>query len=187
MQTECFAHSLENRPPEEWQKLDEHLKNVAKFAKQFAESFGCSDWAYLAGLWHDIGKYSQEFQNMLINSRDNNINVEAKIGHPDHSTAGSQQVNNLLKNGYGRLIAYAIAGHHSGLLDGKSNEACLEERLKKKIFDYSACPQNILKFNPQNLKNQLESLLSKGNNERIAFQLQFFIRMLFPVLLMLIF
>jgi len=131
-------------------------------------------------LWHDIGKYSREFQNMLINSMDNNINVEAKSGHPDHSTAGAQQVNNLLKNGYGRLIAYVIAGHHSGLLDGKSNEACLEERLKKNILDYSACPQNILKFNPQ--IESLPFIPAKGNNERIAFQLQFFIRMLFSSL-----
>jgi CRISPR-associated helicase Cas3/CRISPR-associated endonuclease Cas3-HD len=180
MQTRYFAHSLENRPPEEWQRLDEHLKNVAKLAKQFAESFGCGDWAYLAGLWHDIGKYSREFQNMLINSMDNNINLEAKSGHPDHSTAGAQQVNNLLKNGYGRLIAYAIAGHHSGLLDGKSNEACLEERLKKNIPDYSACPQNIFKFNPQISLSLAKE--NKGNNERIAFQLQFFIRMLFSSL-----
>ena len=37
MQTEYFAHSLENRPPEEWQRLDEHLKNVA-FQLQFFES-----------------------------------------------------------------------------------------------------------------------------------------------------
>ena len=83
MQTGYFAHSLENRPPEEGQRLDEHLKNVAKLTKQFAESFGYGDWAYAAGLWHDIGKYSQEFQNMLIKSANNNTNVETKIGRLD--------------------------------------------------------------------------------------------------------
>lgn len=27
-----YAHSLPNRPPEEWQPLDQHLKNVAELA-----------------------------------------------------------------------------------------------------------------------------------------------------------
>lgn len=65
MQKEFYAHSLEGRPQEEWQKLEEHLRNVAKLARKFAESFGGGDWAELIGWLHDIGKYSQEFQNML--------------------------------------------------------------------------------------------------------------------------
>ncbi|MFA5032889.1 MAG: CRISPR-associated helicase Cas3' [bacterium] len=175
-----YAHSLEGRPQEEWQELKEHLKNVAKLAKQFAEPIGAGDWAYVTGLLHDIGKYSHEFQNMLIKSADNNTNVETKVGHPDHSTAGAQLSNKSLPNGYGKLLSYAIAGHHSGLLDGKSNEACLCDRLNKVVSSYSACPQDILEFN-----SKIESLPfvpTKGNNERIAFQLQFFIRMLFSCL-----
>jgi ATP-dependent DNA helicase RecG len=33
MTKEYYAHSLPNRPPENWQPLDEHLKNVADMAK----------------------------------------------------------------------------------------------------------------------------------------------------------
>ncbi len=51
-----FAHSMEGRPDSEWQPLDEHLLNVAELARIFAEEFGCGEWAYLAGLWHDLGK-----------------------------------------------------------------------------------------------------------------------------------
>ena len=131
MMAEYFAHSLKGKSQKEWQKLEEHLKNVADLANNFAEPFNGSNWAYLAGLLHDIGKYSQEFQHMLIKSSDNNTNMETKVGHPDHSTAGAQAVNQLHANGQGKLIAYAIAGHHCGLLDGKSNKACLEDRLKK--------------------------------------------------------
>jgi len=173
-----FAHSLDGKLYKDWQALDEHLKNVAGLAKKFAEPFGAGEWAYIAGLWHDIGKYSEEFQNFL-DSAGNNSNTETKVGHPDHSTAGTQRVNNLLKNGYGRLIAYTIAGHHCGLLDGKSNGACLQDRLKKNIPDYSACPHDILAFSPH---LELSFALAKGNNERVAFQLQFFIRMLFSCL-----
>ncbi|MEK6967400.1 MAG: CRISPR-associated endonuclease Cas3'', partial [Nanoarchaeota archaeon] len=65
MPKEYFAHSLENRPPQQWQKLDEHLKNVATLARQFAEPFGGGEWAELAGWLHDIGKYSKEFQKYI--------------------------------------------------------------------------------------------------------------------------
>jgi len=181
MQKEYYAHSLEGRPQKDWQKLDEHLRNVAKLARQFAELFGGGDWAYIAGLLHDIGKCSPEFQNMLIKSADNNTNIEKIIGHPDHSTAGAQRTNQLYTNGFGKLLAYVIAGHHSGLLDGKSNAACLDDRLKKKnIPDCSSYLTDILEFNT-NIKS-LPFVLAKGNNERSAFQLQFFIRMLFSCL-----
>lgn len=56
MTQKYYAHSLEGKPPSEWQPLDEHLKNVAKMARSFAESFGAGDWGYLAGLWHDLGR-----------------------------------------------------------------------------------------------------------------------------------
>jgi len=180
MQKEYYAHSLKGKPRKEWQRLEEHLRNVAKLAKQFAEPFGGGDWAYIAGLLHDIGKCSQEFQNMLIRTADNNTNTEIKVKHPDHSTAGAQKVNQLYANGFGKLLAYAIAGHHSGLLDGKSNEVCLADRLKKIIPDYSPCLSNLLKSNIY-IKS-LPFTPVKGNDKRTAFQLQFFIRMLFSCL-----
>lgn len=46
-----FAHSVEGKPVSEWQRLEEHLLNVADLAKKFADVFGSGDWAYLAGLW----------------------------------------------------------------------------------------------------------------------------------------
>ncbi len=174
-----YAHSLRNRPQAEWQPLKEHLLNVAEITKKFAESFNAGEWGYVAGLLHDIGKYSQEFQVMLAKVADNDVNLEGKIGHPDHSTAGAQEINKL-KGGLGRLIAYAIASHHSGLLDGKSNEACLYARLKKNIPDYSSCPSDFIE-----VKNKITTLPftpAEKNNERIAFQLQLFIRMLFSSL-----
>jgi len=68
MTKKYYAHSVPGRPAEEWQPLEEHLKNVAELARTFAEDFGAGDWAYLARLWHDIGKYKMriEFQEMLI-------------------------------------------------------------------------------------------------------------------------
>ncbi len=53
-----YAHSLNGRPVEDWHRLEEHLFGTAKLAAKFAAEFGCGEWGYLAGLWHDLGKYS---------------------------------------------------------------------------------------------------------------------------------
>ena len=50
MTEKYYAHSVEGKPPSEWQPLDEHLKNVAEKARSFAEAFGAGDWGCLAGL-----------------------------------------------------------------------------------------------------------------------------------------
>ncbi len=61
MAEKYYAHSLPGRPQEEWQLLEDHLKNVAEMARDFAEAFGAGEWGYLAGLWHDLGKCSPSF------------------------------------------------------------------------------------------------------------------------------
>jgi len=40
MTQEYFAHSIDGRPTDEWQPLDEHLFEVAGLARRFAEEFG---------------------------------------------------------------------------------------------------------------------------------------------------
>ena len=178
MAREYYAHSREGRPPVEWQPLDEHLKNVAEMARSFAEAFDTGDWAYLAGLWHDLGKYSSEFQQRLCIFEGNNAHIENKPGRVDHSTAGAQHAFKLLKD-RGKLLAYAIAGHHAGLLDGKSNDACLHDRLKKAIPDYSSSPEYIL-----NTKSLGEPPfdLNIHNPKRFGFQISLFIRMIYSCL-----
>jgi hypothetical protein len=40
-----YAHSLPGRPEGEWQPLEDHLKNVAEMAGNFAAEFGAGEWA----------------------------------------------------------------------------------------------------------------------------------------------
>ncbi len=54
-----YAHSIKGKPVEDWHLLDEHLKDTAELAAAFAAEFGCSEWGRLAGVWHDLGKYSR--------------------------------------------------------------------------------------------------------------------------------
>jgi CRISPR-associated endonuclease/helicase Cas3 len=56
MKKKYYAHSLPGRPKEEWQPLEEHLRNVAEKARSFAAQFGAGELGYLAGLYHDLGK-----------------------------------------------------------------------------------------------------------------------------------
>ena len=174
-----YAHSKEDRSQEEWQPLAEHLENVAKIARAFAEEFNAGNWGYVAGLWHDIGKYSYEFQERLSAQGGVDAHIETKAGRVDHSTAGAQHAFKSLGD-IGKMLAYAIAGHHAGLLDGKSNDACLHKRLQKStIPDYSSCPEHILDLKGL---NKIPLSLDVRDPKRFAFQLSFFIRMIYSCL-----
>lgn len=96
MKTEFYAHSKEGKPPEEWHKLEDHLRGVAELARRFASDFSAGDWGYLAGLWHDLGKYSKEFQERIRKLADTNAHIEGKPGKPDHSTAGAKHALHML-------------------------------------------------------------------------------------------
>lgn len=103
-QSEYYAHSDPARPRSEWHRLEGHLRAAADLAEQFASTFASGDWARLAGLWHDLGKYREEFQTYL----------EQGGERLDHAVVGSL----LAQQKHGQMgmpLALAIAGHHGGL------------------------------------------------------------------------
>src|SRR5487761_1968550 len=89
--------------------LDEHLQGVANLSGEFALQFDSEDWAQLAGLWHDLGKYSDEFQHYIKFVSGYDAHIEAP-GRVDHSTAGAIHATRQF-NQHGRILAYLIAGH----------------------------------------------------------------------------
>lgn len=124
MKQEFYAHSRDGKPPEEWHRLEDHLKAVAELARRFANDFNAGDWGYLAGLGHDIGKVIKEFQDRLS---DPDSHIETKSGRPDHSTAGALfALREYGKKGW--PLAFVIAGHHAGL----GNKTDLDARFEKK-------------------------------------------------------
>jgi CRISPR-associated endonuclease/helicase Cas3 len=50
-------------------RREEHLRGTAELAASFAAEFGCWEWGRLAGLWHDLGKYSKDFQEITKRKR----------------------------------------------------------------------------------------------------------------------
>ena len=101
--------------------LDDHLNAVGNLAGSFASQWGAEDWAYLAGLWHDLGKYSAAFQAYIRSANGFEAHIEDVPGRVDHSSAGAlHAVSRFESEGLGlagRILAYAIAGHHAGLAD----------------------------------------------------------------------
>jgi CRISPR-associated endonuclease Cas3-HD len=89
---EYYAHCREGKPPEDWHRLEDHLKEVAEMARTFGDDFGAGDWAYLVGLRSDLGKYSKEFQVRLAAISDPDAHIETKPGRPDHSTVTTHRV-----------------------------------------------------------------------------------------------
>jgi len=109
------------------QALADHLAGVAERAAAFAEPFGAADWARVAALWHDIGKYHPDFQSYIRKATgfDPDAHLETAPGRVDHSTLGAIHAQgrlNLPGRPLGRLLAYVIAGHHAGLPDWNSAE-----------------------------------------------------------------
>ena len=118
--------------------LVEHLRAVASLAESFAAHFGAGGCAYLAGLWHDFGKYGPEFQNRIRTANGFTAHMEGELGGDrDHSTAGAVHARDKL-GGLGELLAFAIAGHHAGL----SNHTDLKQRLLQKRSLYELALQH---------------------------------------------
>ena len=146
------------------QTIAAHCHGTAHLAGDFASSFKCKEWGYGCGLIHDIGKYSEKFQERLHGG-----------SITDHATAGAQELYKR-KNIY---AAYCISGHHSGLLNGGTCADCAGEatfmgRMKKGLEDYHAYEEEI--EIPDFPVPPLQPLGEFG------FTASFFIRMLFSCL-----
>lgn len=157
-------------PQPEWQLLKDHLKNVAYLAKERAEKFGAGKLGEILGLAHDLGKYSRLFQQRLAGA----------VAKVDHATAGAQEVYRRFGQ-VGNVLAFAIAGHHSGLPDGHKGEGKnLPDRLQKAVPDYQAFMQEI--EIPPLAQEDLKTLPVARSPEMGAFSLAFATRMLYSCL-----
>jgi CRISPR-associated endonuclease/helicase Cas3 len=124
-----------------WHGLGEHLTAVSARAREFGEKFGVGDWAALVGLWHDLGKYHPDFQQMLR---------DAVLGKPtrrvDHSTLGALHAAKVLEPVFRSdparrsvefltlVVTATIAGHHAGLAESRDQ---LRERFDGQAERYN--------------------------------------------------
>lgn len=172
-----YAHT-KGSSQEDWQILNDHLRNTAKLALTLNTQPKLDTFIEIISLLHDAGKYSQAFQKRLLGASQ----------FVDHSTAGAQLLldladENKSKAFVAKLLAFCITGHHSGLPDYGSiadhySSPTLCGRLKRPIDDYSAFHYefssseiNIPNFLP------IKPIRKKGQ-----FSFSFFVRMLYSTL-----
>ena len=176
MKTRYYAHSLEGQPLSKWQLLEDHLQNVAEIAAEFARPFGGDQWARLAGMWHDIGKYADAFQRKLYLENGIESHLENKPGKVVHSEAGGHLPTLKKWQGADRILSWLIMGHHAGLTDFET-DLIGAKALEPKMRD-SAKSEDILLNIPSFLTNQEipQQKIPPGADPA------FFIRMLFSCL-----
>ena len=148
-----------------WQKLEEHNQNVGNLTRYYLRDLSeeIQSIGYTAGYYHDIGKYSREFQDKLMNL--SNIRV-------DHSTAGGRE---LIEKNF--IIGLSILAHHGGLFDLDK----LKIRLSKDIPDYRDYKK--YQSNIDSLKIPDLSFLNKFKGDRNRdFYIQSYIRFIFSSL-----
>jgi CRISPR-associated helicase Cas3/CRISPR-associated endonuclease Cas3-HD len=157
------------------QSVKDHLENAAILAKKFAHAFSGDEYAFTTAILHDIGKCSIEFQNRIL-----------KNGKKcDHSTAGAKEINKM--NRSGKLMAYCIAGHHSGLPNYGSIadvgiEGTLNARLNKKEGDFPNYKEFVDVIDTAKLCLPTKPAIQHYNNENIGATLSFFIRFIYSCL-----
>ena len=105
----------------EEQSIGNHSRNTASLCSGYSRAIGMEKTGELAGLLHDMGKLTGEFQT-YIRGQSNIVR-----GQIDHSYAGAKYLRSMTENfgekyeGVSKLIGHIIISHH-GLHDWLSSE-----------------------------------------------------------------
>lgn len=158
------------------QTVLEHAIGTANCAEKFASSFTVPIYGKILGLYHDIGKFSKEFQNYLL--------YGGVKGSVDHTGAGSIEIFKTglnSKNPTFFLLAMCIAGHHGGLPDMGDNPKTSEKgtllyRLNNSSFpDYAVYKEYLPSIKSEDVPDITKNLTT-------AFAQMFYVRMLYSCL-----
>ncbi len=192
--------TLKGEPCEQCERLDSqhgHLNKVAYLAGKFAEEMFSSgseeakvakEWGRLAGLWHDLGKFAPEFQNYIRATNGDEAHIEGVPSRVDHSTAGALWGNSKLPPAMARVVAYAIAGHHSGLAnirysDMPNANRPLTDRMEKPPVESLHSHEVASAYLDGEARLlALPFKVNRDDLERFAFDLALFTRLLFSCL-----
>jgi CRISPR-associated endonuclease/helicase Cas3 len=175
-----YAHTVAQQPPEKWHLLEEHLHDTAAKAEGFASDFASAEWGCLAGLWHDLGKYSSAFQEKLLRSTEN---PSAPSPHVNHSSAGALYAIETFGKANAFPLAFSIAGHHAGL----TNKTDLESRLQEDTACLKAArnpdiPKKLLLHAAPSSPAFLAKPKQGESREQLMRRCEFWIRMLYSAL-----
>jgi CRISPR-associated endonuclease/helicase Cas3 len=134
------------------QAVADHLKEVSLLAKKFGETFHAENIAYVVGLLHDFGKYTQAFQDYL---KDGIEGEKVRRGEVIHALQGAKYILETIKEPLvAEIIANIIGTHHGGLYDGVyDGKKPIIEKIKNENLDYDKAKSAFLSENqlPENI------------------------------------
>ncbi|MGE6552276.1 CRISPR-associated helicase Cas3' [Bacillus mycoides] len=184
------------------QTVEEHLLGVKELAETYGEKIGIKHLAGLAGMLHDLGKYTNEFREYILEAV-NNPNSSSKRGSVDHSTAGGKLLYQLFhtediipyKGILSEIVGNAIISHHGYLQDFLNPD--LESPYLNRVRDKELNRFDVTKqfFFKHVMKEkdfheyvdkatvELESFLLKESPEHAEKQLMFLTKFIFSTLI----
>lgn len=121
------------------QTVKEHLLGVRDLAEEYGDKLQIKHIAGLAGLLHDMGKYTEVFKEYILSAVEN-PDAPPKRGSVDHSTAGGRLLFNQFHSGHdiykallAEIVGNAIISHHSYLQDFLNSD--LESKYLYRVQD----------------------------------------------------
>lgn len=103
------------------QSVEEHCRNVSRYASETGKPLGMQNLAGLAGYLHDFGKFSDAYQEYIDKAAKDPTSVHR--GQVNHSSAGAIFLTEYIRDNYngkdasiakltGEIISAAVFSHH---------------------------------------------------------------------------
>ena len=148
--TKYLAHITQINGERSEQPLSSHLFHVADYAAQKLKAMNLYHTAYLAGLVHDMGKYTAKYQDYLERAASGEEVIRGSVNHTfcgciyllqKYHTERPLGLDTITCE----ILVYAVGAHH-GQFDcvTLNNTSGFEHRLKKdaKEIDYDKAVEN---------------------------------------------
>lgn len=185
------------------QTIEEHLMGVKELAEQYGEKIGIKHIAGLAGMLHDLGKYTSAFTNYIKLAVYYPDEAPSR-GSVDHSTAGGKLLyeylhrkeNTAFEKILAEVVGNAIISHHSYLHDylhPTSIDSPFLSRVRdKEIEEFPQAKHNFFRNVISEKKflvyiesalDELFIFLRKSKQENLEFTIMFLTKFVFSCLI----
>jgi len=161
------------------QLLATHANNVSHRAALYGEKCGIAEIVRIAGLFHDLGKVTQDFQNKLKGNTAQNKHVE-------HSVYGGRRVFEDVSPlpPVAEILSNIISAHHGQLYDNISpdGETTLRDKMQKQNVGLLPAPPDDSAINIEKMKAELVSTINKLHDQDKAFGLSMLTKLAYSCL-----